>query len=52
VSVLTVYEKPTCSTCRRLRELLHERGVEFEAVDYHVSGIEESELRVLLHKMG
>ena len=33
---LTVCEKPTCSTCRRLFELLTERGVDFERVDYHV----------------
>jgi arsenate reductase len=52
VPTLTVYEKPTCSTCRKLRELLNDRGVGFESVDYHVTGIEESELRELLRKMG
>jgi arsenate reductase len=30
---LTVYEKPTCSTCRRLFDLLTERGVDFERLD-------------------
>lgn len=48
--MLTVYEKPTCSTCRKLRALLSERGVDFESVDYHVTGIKESELRELLRK--
>lgn len=52
VPQLTVYEKPTCSTCRKLRALLDERGVDFESVDYHVTGIEEGELRDLLRKMG
>jgi arsenate reductase (glutaredoxin) len=52
VSTLTVYEKPTCSTCRNLRALLSARGVDFESVDYHVTGIEEGELRELLRKMG
>lgn len=52
VSTLTVYEKPTCSTCRKLRALLSERGVDFESVDYHVTGIEERELRDLLRKLG
>ena len=33
---LTVYEKPTCSTCRRLFELLISQGVDFERVNYHV----------------
>ena len=48
---LTIYEKPTCSTCRKLRALLNERGESFESIDYHVTGIEEEELRDLLRKM-
>ena len=48
---LTIYEKPTCSTCRKLRALLSERGVSFESIDYHVTGIGEEELRNLLRKM-
>ena len=52
VSTLTVYEKPTCSTCRKLRALLAERGVDFESVDYQATGIQEAELRELLRKMG
>lgn len=47
---LTVYEKPTCTTCRKLHALLTERGVDFESVDYHVTGIEDAELRELLRK--
>lgn len=50
--MLTVYEKPTCSTCRRLCELLAGQGVGFESIDYHVTGIEEDELRELLDKIG
>jgi arsenate reductase len=49
---LTVYEKPTCTTCRNLRALLDERSVDFDSVDYHVTGIEEAELRELLRKLG
>src|SRR3954452_18261197 len=30
VPVLTVYEKPTCSNCRRLARILTERGIDFE----------------------
>jgi arsenate reductase len=48
--MLTVYEKPTCTTCRKLHALLTERGVDFESVEYHVTGIEEGELRELLRK--
>lgn len=49
---LTVYEKPTCTTCRKLRTLLVERGVDFDSVHYHITGIEDAELRELLRKLG
>lgn len=52
VATLTVYEKPTCTTCRKLRELLAEHGVEYESIDYHATGIREDELRGLLGKLG
>lgn len=52
MSELTVYEKPTCTTCRKLRALLAERGVEFESIDYHTTGVTEDELRELLRKLG
>lgn len=51
-TMLTVYEKPTCTTCRKLHALLSERGVDFESVDYHVTGIDEDQLRELLRKAG
>ena len=49
---LTVYEKPTCTTCKRLHELLTERGVDFDTVEHHVEGISEERLRELLAKGG
>jgi arsenate reductase (glutaredoxin) len=49
---LTVYEKPTCTTCRSLASLLQERGIDFDTVDYHVEGISEARLRELLAKGG
>jgi arsenate reductase len=52
VPTLTVYEKPTCTTCRKLYALLTERGVDFESVEYHVTGVTEPELRELLRKLG
>ncbi len=52
MATLTVYEKPTCTTCRKLRELLAEHGVEYESIDYHATGIGEDELRGLLGKLG
>jgi arsenate reductase len=50
--MLTVYEKPTCTTCRRLAELLTERGIDFERVNYHVDPLPEERIRELLAKAG
>ncbi len=52
MSDVTVYEKRTCTTCRRLSELLTERGIDFERVEYHVEGLSEEKLRDLLRKGG
>jgi len=52
VEPLTVYEKRTCTTCRNLAELLAERGVDFDTVEYHVEGLPEDKLRDLLRKAG
>ncbi|HKN93161.1 MAG TPA: arsenate reductase family protein [Thermoleophilaceae bacterium] len=49
---LTVYEKPTCTTCRNLAMLLQERGIEFERVNYHVDPLPEEKIRDLLRKAG
>ena len=47
-----VYEKPTCTTCRKLAQLLDERGVDFERVNYHVDPLTADEIRALLGKAG
>ncbi len=47
---LTVYEKRTCTTCQTLSKLLHERGIDFDRVEYHVEGLPEDKLRELLRK--
>ncbi|MFL5886845.1 MAG: arsenate reductase family protein [Thermoleophilaceae bacterium] len=49
---LTVYEKPTCTTCRKLAALLQERGIEFERVNYHLDPLPEEKIRELLRKAG
>ena len=49
---LTVYEKRTCTTCRKLAALLTERGIDFTTVEYHVEGLGEPKLRELLAKAG
>lgn len=49
---LTVYEKPTCHTCRNLATLLRERGIDFTSVDYHAEGLDAGELRALVRRTG
>jgi len=48
---ITVYEKPTCSTCRNLDKILRELGAEYEKINYYVEPIGEEKLRELLGKM-
>jgi arsenate reductase len=52
MSELTVYEKPTCTTCRNLAALLEDRGIDFERVNYHVDPLPEEKIRDLLRKAG
>jgi arsenate reductase (glutaredoxin) len=52
MSDLTVYEKPTCTTCKSLYMLLTERGIDFERVNYHVDPLPEDKIRELVRKTG
>src|SRR4051794_12800600 len=52
MSDLTVYEKPTCTTCKNLYTLLTERGIDFERVNYHVDPLPEEKIRELVAKTG
>lgn len=49
---IIVYEKPTCTTCRKLMALLREEGIEYEAVDYTITPIAREKLVELIEKMG
>jgi arsenate reductase len=49
---LTVYQKPTCTKCRITLDILKERGVEFEAINYYETPVTETDLRELLKKLG
>jgi len=52
VAELVVYEKPTCTTCRKLAQLLEQRGIDFDRVNYHVEPLPEDKLRELMRKAG
>ncbi|MGA7837989.1 MAG: ArsC/Spx/MgsR family protein [Ignavibacteriaceae bacterium] len=48
---ITIYEKPTCTTCRKVKKILEEKGVDFEMVNYYIKPFTDSKLRDLLKKM-
>lgn len=47
---ITVYEKPTCTTCRNLNKLFEENGVDYRKVNYFIEPLTEENLRELLQK--
>ena len=49
---ITIYQKPTCSTCREVHRIMKEAGVDFDSVDYYINPISKSKLKELLKKMG
>jgi arsenate reductase len=51
-AAITIYQKPTCTTCRQVHAALVEAGVDFDAVDYYVDPIPKPKLKQLLKKMG
>ena len=48
---ITVYQKPTCTTCRQVSAALREAGVDFDAVNYYTDPIPAAKLKDLLRKM-
>jgi len=49
---LTIYQKPTCTTCRTVMKMLQAAGVDFDAINYYIEPIPKGKLRDLLKKMG
>ncbi len=48
---ITVFEKPTCTTCRNVTKALIEQGIDFEKVNYYVDPFSKEKLKSLLKKM-
>jgi arsenate reductase len=48
---ITIYQKPTCTTCRQVHAALRDAGVDFDAVDYYTDPIPKTKLKELLRKM-
>lgn len=49
---ITIYHKPTCSTCRQAVQLLKESGKPFAAVNYYEKPFTRTGLKTLLKKAG
>lgn len=49
---ITIYQKPTCTTCRHVFAALKDSGVDFDSVDYYLDPIPKTKLKELLQKMG
>src|SRR5438445_2853887 len=49
---ITVYEKPTCTTCRKLSKLFLENGIGYDKVNYFIEPFTETRLKALLKKTG
>jgi arsenate reductase len=49
---IIVYEKPTCTTCRKVAKALMEKGVDFEKVNYYIKPFSKTKLKILLKKAG
>lgn len=47
---ITVYEKPTWTTCRNLARLFRENNIRYENVNYFIEPLDEEKLRDLLRK--
>jgi len=48
---ITIYQKPTCTTCRTVYNTLKDAGVDFDSVNYYVDRIPKAKLKELLEKM-
>lgn len=49
---ITVYQKPSCNTCRQVHAALKEAGADFDEVDYYVQPIPRAKLAELVRKLG
>jgi arsenate reductase (glutaredoxin) len=51
-SKITVYEKPSCTTCRVVKKHLTENNVEFQAINYFEQPLSADTLKRLLKSAG
>ena len=49
---ITIYQKPTCTTCRQVFQALKDSGVEMDSVNYYIEPLSAAKLKELVKKMG
>jgi arsenate reductase (glutaredoxin) len=49
---ITIYQKPSCTTCKEVFQILKETNTDFDAVDYFIDPIPKARLRELIQKIG
>lgn len=52
MAMITIYQKPTCSTCRETVKLVEASGQAFTAVNYYQKPFTKAQLKGLLNKAG
>lgn len=50
--MLTIYQKPTCSTCRDVMSRLNAAGIPYDSINYIIDPPSREKLTELLSKMG
>jgi arsenate reductase len=49
---ITIYQKPTCTTCKEVYQILKETNTDFDSVDYFTDPIPKAKLKELIQKLG
>ncbi len=49
---ITIYHKPTCTTCRQAVQILKDSGKPFMAINYYEQSFTKAQLKALLKKVG
>lgn len=49
---ITIYQKPTCTTCRQTVQLLKDSGKLFTTINYYETPFTKAQLKGLLKKVG
>lgn len=49
---ITIYQKPTCTTCRQAVQILKDSGQPFDAINYYEKPFTTTRLKGLLRKAG